>query len=661
MCSGDALLFVLQLGVTLLSAWLGGLLFAKWKLPVPLGACAAGFLAGPFALGGLPLPGFPEGLLASLLKETTFQTTVLFCMIPYLFAMGMETDLGIFRKPCPGAGAGVSGGLAAALAGAGIVWWLLPGTLSPATLLLAASVAVAGGMGLVSRVLADRNQLAAPFGRRIFAGALALDLLVVAFLSVGVHCASGNSWLSFGTGLAAALGCFLLVRKVDRRLARRGSAAQCLVFALGLLFLLTGVLRLLALPSCAGAYLLGLAYARSEAKERLARLLRVPLSVCLLTLAALLGMAVDPAALQQPSVVFAALFFVLATAVMKAVGTLVVLRLGKTPLSEAALTGFALTGKGGLALLAAGTAFLCGAVSRPVYSAVVAGLVMLSVVVSLLLRKWVETSPEARLLSFHFPNAGVAGALAYSLRVGLRHEGFFTATLDNDRNLCLARKNDLAVRLLHRGEELQIAIPEDARPVLDLMVDESVLALEQALDELHKPFRHDGVEQADAMERAASSRKILLDVLSPDTMIPHLRGKTREACIRELLMILVEQGAIHGIGGTYSQILQREAAMSTAVHSGIACPHARTTEVERLVCAVGVHPEGVAFGAPDGTPSRVIVLTLSPADEPTPYLEFISAVSSVLQDEANVAALEKCQTSGEMFAILTAGTRIPGE
>ena len=103
MCSGDALLFVLQLGVTLLSAWLGGLLFAKWKLPVPLGACVAGFLAGPFALGGLPLPGFPDGLLASFAKGTAFQAMVFFCAIPYLFAMGMETDLGIFRKPCSGA------------------------------------------------------------------------------------------------------------------------------------------------------------------------------------------------------------------------------------------------------------------------------------------------------------------------------------------------------------------------------------------------------------------------------------------------------------------------------------------------------------------------------------------------------------------------------
>ncbi len=120
-------------------------------------------------------------------------------------------------------------------------------------------------------------------------------------------------------------------------------------------------------------------------------------------------------------------------------------------------------------------------------------------------------------------------------------------------------------------------------------------------------------------------------------------------------MILVEQGAIHSIGGTYAQVLQREAAMSTAVHSGIACPHARTAEVERLVCAVGLHPDGVPFGAPDGTPSRVIVLTLSPADQPSPYLEFISAVSGVLQDEANVKALEKCRTSGEMFALLAAG------
>ena len=55
--------FILQLGVLVLAAKLGGRLMNRWRLPRVLGEVGAGLLVGPCLLGGLSLPLFPDGLM----------------------------------------------------------------------------------------------------------------------------------------------------------------------------------------------------------------------------------------------------------------------------------------------------------------------------------------------------------------------------------------------------------------------------------------------------------------------------------------------------------------------------------------------------------------------------------------------------------------------
>ena len=95
--------------------------------------------------------------------------------------------------------------------------------------------------------------------------------------------------------------------------------------------------------------------------------------------------------------------------------------------------------------------------------------------------------------------------------------------------------------------------------------------------------------------------------------------------------------------------------MSTGLRHGIACPHARTDAVERLICAVGLRNEGVDFHSMDELPSRVIILTLCPSANAAPYMEFMSSALSVLHEERTLKELLSCRTSGEMFRTLIKG------
>jgi hypothetical protein len=82
---------------------------------------------------------------------------------------------------------------------------------------------------------------------------------------------------------------------------------------------------------------------------------------------------------------------------------------------------------------------------------------------------------------------------------------------------------------------------------------------------------------------------------------------------------------------------ERERIMSTGMQFGIAIPHGRTFAADRLVCAVGLRPEGVEFGALDGKPARIVVLVLAPLRSAAPP-------SSSLASPAGSAAVQVAST-----------------
>jgi mannitol/fructose-specific phosphotransferase system IIA component (Ntr-type) len=99
-------------------------------------------------------------------------------------------------------------------------------------------------------------------------------------------------------------------------------------------------------------------------------------------------------------------------------------------------------------------------------------------------------------------------------------------------------------------------------------------------------------------------------------------------------------------------IFEREAQMSTGMEKGVAIPHARTDAVDRLVCAVGLKPEGIDFGALDGQPSRIFVLSLSPKSASAPHVQFMAMISRTLGSDESRDRVLAATTAGELWTAL---------
>ena len=113
---------VIQIGVLLFAVRFFGFLAKKARISSVLGELIAGVVIGPYALGAIPLPGFPSGIFSlnsvSLAVTPELYGFSIVASVILLFASGLETDLALFlRYSLAGGVIGLGGVVASFLLG----------------------------------------------------------------------------------------------------------------------------------------------------------------------------------------------------------------------------------------------------------------------------------------------------------------------------------------------------------------------------------------------------------------------------------------------------------------------------------------------------------------------------------------------------------------
>ncbi len=145
----------------------------------------------------------------------------------------------------------------------------------------------------------------------------------------------------------------------------------------------------------------------------------------------------------------------------------------------------------------------------------------------------------------------------------------------------------------------------------------------------------------------------LKSVLGRESVALHLKGKSKEEIIDELLAVAGRSGKVSDLGGARKAVLERERRMSTGMKNGIAIPHGKTDTVKDLVACIGVSDTAVDFEALDRQPCRIFIMTLSPADKTGPHLQFLAEVSLLFRSDEKRAAILAAESPEEVLGVLT--------
>ncbi len=138
----------------------------------------------------------------------------------------------------------------------------------------------------------------------------------------------------------------------------------------------------------------------------------------------------------------------------------------------------------------------------------------------------------------------------------------------------------------------------------------------------------------------------LRDKLKESTILLPIQASTQSEAIQELLVHLQSLNKLSDTRKLYVAITEKEETLPSAAGRGIAYPHFTSMEIDELVCVLGISKEGLEFNAPDGQLCHLILLTLSPNEDPCEHRKFITRFRIMFENpEVRFGLLEANHTS----------------
>lgn len=124
---------------------------------------------------------------------------------------------------------------------------------------------------------------------------------------------------------------------------------------------------------------------------------------------------------------------------------------------------------------------------------------------------------------------------------------------------------------------------------------------------------------------------LLPDLLASLRVKVPLEATTKEAVLRELVDVLVEDGCVEDPEEALRAVRDREAVLSTGIGHGVALPHGKTDACQELTIAAGVTTGPVEFAALDQEPVRLVFLLVGPESAAGPHIKALSWISHLVR------------------------------
>lgn len=378
----------LLLSIILLSAKLAGYLSVRLGQPSVLGELLVGILLGPSVLDLLHLPFIDEALAETIAELGELGVLLL------MFIAGLELHLNeLTRNTRVAAYGGFLGVLVPTVLGwaGGRLFGLEPDTAFFLGLILGAT-----SVSISAQTLMELNVLRSRVGLSLLGAAVFDDVLVILFLSIFLAVNSGSGDLGGVLWILARMTAFLalsiafgwwvlpwLMRRVANLRISQGVLTLALVVMLvyGLAAELVG-----GMAAITGAFIAGLMVARSGERDRvengmhaLAYSLFVPIFFINI------GLSVNARDLQ-PSMLLFTLVITLMAIIGKWLGAGLGARLGGLSTRESVQLGAGMVSRGEVGLIVASVGISQGLVGSDIFSAVVAMVLVTTLVTPPILR-----------------------------------------------------------------------------------------------------------------------------------------------------------------------------------------------------------------------------------------------------------------------------------
>lgn len=144
----------------------------------------------------------------------------------------------------------------------------------------------------------------------------------------------------------------------------------------------------------------------------------------------------------------------------------------------------------------------------------------------------------------------------------------------------------------------------------------------------------------------------IADMLSPEGVLPALRVTSKKQALQELARRAADVTG-QPERAIFEVLVERERLGTTGVGYGIAIPHGKLAELDRLHCLFARLETPVDFDSIDEQPVDLICVLLAPEKAGADHLKALARVSRLLRDRTICDKLRGTESRDGLYAILT--------
>lgn len=145
----------------------------------------------------------------------------------------------------------------------------------------------------------------------------------------------------------------------------------------------------------------------------------------------------------------------------------------------------------------------------------------------------------------------------------------------------------------------------------------------------------------------------IVDLLNPSAVAAELRGKTKNEVLGELTDALLRVEEALDRDEVIRVLQERERLGSTGIGDGVAIPHGKLKELDRLLISFGRSTSGVDFDSMDGKPAQLFFLLVAPEESVGVHLKTLARISKLLKNPAVRKRLLDATDAADLYRIIT--------
>lgn len=133
-----------------------------------------------------------------------------------------------------------------------------------------------------------------------------------------------------------------------------------------------------------------------------------------------------------------------------------------------------------------------------------------------------------------------------------------------------------------------------------------------------------------------------------------LKGSSKVEILNSLVQLLGKNTSLSDEENLIDRLVEREKLGTTGIGFGVAIPHCKTSEVDKLHIMIGKSTQEIDYAALDGKPVKLFFLLVAPENSSAQHLHALAKIARLAKDSATRMEIMETSTKEDLLELIKA-------